>query len=97
MWMSRTCRVGAEWPGVEWNYSRVEGNWQQKWGDNLGLSSCTVPQSAIAYMVAYFRRTELLPGVQEKSGILIRVRLEHVKDIKDIIDVNLWTKELGCN
>jgi len=40
------------------------------------------------------RKTELLPGVQERSGILIRVRIEHVKDI---IDVNLRTKELGCN
>jgi len=28
---------------------------------------------------------------------LIGVRIEQVKDIKDIIDVNLWTKELGCN
>jgi len=37
-------------------------------------------------MVVYFRRTELLPGVQERSGILIRVRIEYVKDI---IDVNL--------
>jgi len=37
-------------------------------------------------MVAYFRRTELLPGVQKRSGILIRVRIEHVKDV---IDVNL--------
>jgi len=45
-------------------------------------------------MVVYFRRTELLPGVQERSGILIRVRIEHVKDINDF---NLQTKELGCN
>jgi len=37
-------------------------------------------------MIAYFRRTELLPGAQERSGILIRVRIEYVKDI---IDVNL--------
>jgi len=37
-------------------------------------------------MVAYFRRTELLLGVQERSGILIRVRIEH---IRDVIDVNL--------
>jgi len=37
-------------------------------------------------VVAYFRRTELLPGVQEKSDILIRVRIEHVKDV---IDINL--------
>ena len=58
-------------------------------GNNLGLSLYTVPQSAVICVVAYFRKTELLPGVQEKSGILIRVRLEHVKDIKDIIDVNL--------
>jgi len=42
-------------------------------------------------VVVYFRKTELLPGVQERSGILIRMRMEHVKDI------NLQTKELGCN
>jgi len=48
-------------------------------------------------VVAYFRRTELLPGVQERSGILIRVRREHVKDVIDVIDINLQTKELGCN
>jgi len=40
-----------------------------KVGNNLGLSSCTVSQSAVACMVAYFRRTELLPRVQERSGI----------------------------
>ena len=45
-------------------------------------------------MVIYFRRNELLPEVQERSDILIRVRVEHVKDI---INVNLQTKELGCN
>jgi len=45
-------------------------------------------------VVVYFRRTELLPGVQKRSGILIKVRIEHVKDI---IDVNLQTKELGYN
>ena len=59
--------------------------------NNLGLSSCAVPQSAVMCVVAYFRRTELLPGVQKRSGILIRVRIEHIKDI------NLRTKELGCN
>jgi len=47
-----------------------------KVGNNLGLSSCTMPQSAIACVVAYFRRTELLPGVQERSSVLIRVRIE---------------------
>jgi len=36
--------------------------------NNLGLSSCAVPQSAVICVVAYFRRTELLPGVQEGSG-----------------------------
>jgi len=42
---------------------------------------------------------ELLPGVQERSGILlrVRVRIEHVKDVIDIIDIDLQTKELGCN
>ena len=59
--------------------------------NNLGLSSCTVPRSSVAYVVVYFRRTELLPGVQERSGILLRVRIEYVKDI------NLQTKKLGCN
>jgi len=52
-----------------------------KVGNNLGLSLCTVLQSAVMCVVAYFRRTELLPGVQKRSGILIRVRIEHVKDI----------------
>jgi len=37
--------------------------------NNLGLSSCAVPQSAVMCVVAYFRRTELLSGVQERSGI----------------------------
>ena len=40
-----------------------------KWGNKLGLSSCTVSRSAVACVVAYFRRTELLSGVQERSGI----------------------------
>ena len=47
----------------------MEGIWQQKWRNNLGLSSCTVPRSTVACVVAYFRRTELLPGVSERSGI----------------------------
>ena len=62
-----------------------------KVGNNLSLSLCTVPQSSVMCMVAYFRRIELLPGVQKRNGILIRVRIEHVKD------VNLQIKELGCN
>jgi len=28
---------------------------------------------------------------------LIGVKIEQVKDVKDIINVNLRTKELGCN
>ena len=40
-----------------------------KVGKNLGLSLCTMPQSIVTCVVAYFRRTELLPGVQERSGI----------------------------
>ena len=59
--------------------------------NNLGLSLYTIPQSTVVCVVVYFRRTELLLGVQERSGILIRVRIEHVKD------VNLRTKELGYN
>jgi len=67
------------WSGVELLWSRRELT--TKVGNNLGLSLCTVPQSAVTCVVAYFRRTELLPGVQERSGILIRMRMEHVKDI----------------
>jgi len=40
-----------------------------KVGNNLGLSLCTVSQSIVMCVVAYFRRTELLPGAQERSGI----------------------------
>ena len=37
--------------------------------NNLGLSLCAVPQSSVMCVVAYFRRTELLPGVQERNSI----------------------------
>ena len=40
-----------------------------KMENNLGLSSCAVPRSAVMCVVAYFRRTELLSEVQERSGI----------------------------
>jgi len=58
--------------GVTWN--RAELLWSArelttKWGNNLGLSSCTMPRSAVVCVVTYFRRTELLSGVQERSGI----------------------------
>ena len=67
-YMSRICRAEAEWPRVEWSYSGMEGIWQQN-GNNLGLSSCAVPRSTVAYMITYFRRTELLPGVSERNSI----------------------------
>jgi len=66
--MSSTERSGSEWAGVEWDYSGIEG-FDNKIGNNLGLSSCAVPQSAVVCMVAYFRRTELLPEALERSGI----------------------------
>ena len=72
------------WSGVELLQSGRELT--TKVGNNLGLSLYAVPQSAVACVVTYFRRTELLPGVQERSSILIRVRMERVKDI---INVNL--------
>jgi len=59
---SRVTRSGAEllWSGRELT---------TKWRNNLGLSSCTVPRSAVAHVVVYFRRMGLLSGVQERSGI----------------------------
>jgi len=83
-------------------WSRAELLWNErelttKVGNNLGLSLYTMPWSTITCVVVYFRRTELLPGVQERSSILIRVRIKYVKNIKDIKDINLWTKELGYN
>jgi len=77
-------RSGVTWSGAELLQSGRELT--TKVGNNLGLSLYAVPQSAVACVVTYFRRTELLPGVQERSSILIRVRMEHVKDI---INVNL--------
>ena len=53
---------------MEWNYSGIEG-FDNKMGNNLGLSSCAVPQSAVACVVTYFKRTELLSGALERSGI----------------------------
>ena len=88
------CRVRAEWSRVDTELLQNGRELTTKVRNNLSLSLCTVPQSVVACVVAYFRRMELLPGVQERSGILLRERIEH---IKDIIDINLWTKELGCN
>jgi len=53
---------------VKWNYSGIEG-FDNKRGNNLGLSLCAVPRSTAMCVVVYFRRTELLSGVSEKSGI----------------------------
>jgi len=79
--VSRTIwsRSGVTWSRAELLQSRRELTTKVR--NNLGLSSCAVPRSAVTCVVAYFRKTELLPGVQERSGILIRVRIEHVKDI----------------
>ena len=55
------------WSGAELLWSRRELT--TKVENNLGLSSCTVSRSVVACVVAYFRRTELLPEVQERSGI----------------------------
>ena len=59
-------RNDPDWSGVTPEWKRVDN---KGGGNNLGLSSCAVPRSAVAYVVAYFRRTELLPGVSERSGI----------------------------
>jgi len=67
--VSIPCGAKIEWPGVEWSYSEVEESLTTKVGNNLGLSSCAMPQSSVTCVVVYFRRTELLPGVQERSGI----------------------------
>ena len=53
---------------MEWNYSGM-GDLTTKKGNNLGLSSCAVPRSTAACVVAYFRRDELLSGVSERNGI----------------------------
>jgi len=58
-------RSGPEWSGItpEWM------GFDNKMRNNLGLSSCAVPQSTVARVVAYFRRTELLSEVSERNGI----------------------------
>jgi len=40
--VSSTERSGSEWARVEWNYSGI-GEFDNKRGNNLGLSSCAVP------------------------------------------------------
>jgi len=63
MWSrSRTTQSGAE-------LLQSGRELTTKVGNNLGLSSCAVPRSAVMCVVAYFRRIELLLGVQERSGI----------------------------
>jgi len=58
-------RSGPESSGItpEWM------GFDNKVGNNLGLSSCAVPQSTAACVVAYFRRNELLSGISERNGI----------------------------
>jgi len=60
-------RNGVTWNGAELLWSRRKLT--TKVGNNLGLSSCAMPRSVVMCVVAYFRRTELLPGAQERSGI----------------------------
>jgi len=59
-----------EWSRPEW--SGITPEWMgfdNKIRNNLGLSSCAVPRSTVACVVAYFRRTELLSEVSERNGI----------------------------
>jgi len=58
-------RSGPELSGITLGWMGFDN----KMGNNLGLSSCAVPRSTVACVVAYFRRTELLSGVSERSGI----------------------------
>ena len=60
--MSVTCGAGAE-------LLRNGRELTTKVGNNLGLSSCAVPRSTVARVVAYFKRTELLSEISERSGI----------------------------
>jgi len=60
-------RNRVTWSGAELLWSGKELT--TKVENNLGLSSCAVPQSVVAYVVVYFRRTKLLPGAQERSDI----------------------------
>ena len=59
-------RSDPEWGGItpEW-----EGIDNKSGGTTLALGSCAVSRSTVTCVVAYFRRTELLPGVSERSGI----------------------------
>ena len=52
---------GVPWSGAELLWSGRELT--TKVGNNLGLSLCAVPRSAVMYVVTYFKRTELLPEV----------------------------------
>jgi len=65
-------RSDPEWSGV--TQSRVESLQSRrelttKVKNNLGLSSYAVPQFPVVCVVAYFRKTKLLPEVPERSGI----------------------------
>ena len=62
-----------------WSGSRVTRNGAEllrngrelttKVGNNLGLSLCAVPRLTVVRVVAYFKRTELLSEISERSGI----------------------------
>jgi len=58
--------------GVTWNGAELLRSGRElttKVENNLGLSLCAVPRSTVMCVVAYFRRTKLLPGFSERSGI----------------------------
>jgi len=58
--------------GVTWSEAELLQSGRKlttKVRNNLGLSSCTMSRSTVMCVVVYFRRNELLPGVQERSGI----------------------------
>jgi len=58
---------GMTWSGAKllWSGRKLT----TKVENNFSLSSCAMSQSIVVYIVAYFRRTELLPGAQERSSI----------------------------
>jgi len=52
--------------GMTWSRAGLlQSEWEltTKIGNNLGLSLCIVPRSTVICVVAYFRRTKMLPGV----------------------------------
>ena len=82
------CRMGVEWPGVEWSYSGVEGSWQQKWGTTLASAHmCKGTPHTWLQSIPYCLPTQFhcaAPGYQ---------RIE-CKDILYIVDYSLQEPHL---